>query len=534
MQEYGKWKVLRELGRGGQGTVYLVCDTSQSRITCSFLKELEYAKKRLDSFRNESRATHPNEDRHMPIPPQFAKFFVDSRIDIQLGALKTLPSPGDWQREPETALVRFRNELSALRECNHPNVLQIMDDEPDKWFVATYFRRGPLHLSIRHFCGNPHDALVAFRDLADGVGHLHAKGIVHRDIKPENVFLSDDERLVLGDMGLVISSDSAHTRVTDLHANVGSRDWMPPWAIGQRVEEVQPSFDLFSLGKILWSLMTGAPRCPNVLDATRIEAACVDQRVARAINRVISACVVAREKECLSDVAELLELVDDAIHECRSPVPSVFQKMACHALSRPGGQFLFSAEWPSHSKRPICNPRTNWRVMHPRGPLSNFPGLHPSGSLQLAEIEEDQWEGLTSFWENDTKLNYRLIKLPEPRSHDNYLECTFPAIPFSLARYFQFRVAIDSTATFSMYVRFGGEARWLCYRPGLGSPSQEQEQGQEFLVPVREWDSTTEPTIITRDLHRDIERTFGKDALNESITGLRLRGAFKLQFARIS
>ena len=73
------------------------------------------------------------------------------------------------------------------------------------------------------FKGEMLHSLEAFQSLVEGVCELHKAGIVHRDIKPQNVFLSDDHRLVLGDLGIVFFSDPSHTRVTDSYENVGSR-----------------------------------------------------------------------------------------------------------------------------------------------------------------------------------------------------------------------------------------------------------------------------------------------------------------------
>lgn len=111
-----------------------------------------------------------------------------------------------------------------------------------------------------HFQGNMLAALAAFRQLVEGVSQIHDAGLAHRDIKPANVFMSSDNRLVLGDLGMVFFADDQRTRVMETYKNVGSRDWMPGWAMGIRVEDVKPSFDVFSLGKLFWSMLSGRPK----------------------------------------------------------------------------------------------------------------------------------------------------------------------------------------------------------------------------------------------------------------------------------
>ena len=86
---------------------------------------------------------------------------------------------------------------------------------------------------------------------------MHGKGLVHRDIKPENIFVDESEQLVLGDFGLVFFMDRDRTRLSDAYENVGSTDWMPGWATRMRIEEIKPSFDVFSLGKTIWSMVLG-------------------------------------------------------------------------------------------------------------------------------------------------------------------------------------------------------------------------------------------------------------------------------------
>ena len=56
--------------------------------------------------------------------------------------------------------------------------------------------------------------------------------------------MDDNNNLILGDFGLVFYSDNDKPRVSKTFENVGSRDWMPGWAYGKRVEEVNPTFDV--------------------------------------------------------------------------------------------------------------------------------------------------------------------------------------------------------------------------------------------------------------------------------------------------
>jgi len=143
----------------------------------------------------------------------------------------------------------MKNEIRALQGLNHPNIIRILDANLDRrWFVTEYFPERSL-AEPKHrnkYKGRLIDALVAFRPLVAGVAALHARKLVHRDIKPQNIFVSPGRGLVLGDFGLVFFADEERTRVSDTLENVGSRDWMPAWAMGMRVEDLNRHSTFFA------------------------------------------------------------------------------------------------------------------------------------------------------------------------------------------------------------------------------------------------------------------------------------------------
>lgn len=140
----------------------------------------------------------------------------------------------------------MRDEGSAYKRVSHPSVLRILDDDIENgWFVTEFHKRGALW-NNRFFAGNMEKSLDAFKSAVEAVCALHHAGLVHRDIKPQNVFVTDDGRLILVDLGLgYFLNESDRTWVTDSYENVGSRDWMPGWAMGMKIEDIKPSFDVF-------------------------------------------------------------------------------------------------------------------------------------------------------------------------------------------------------------------------------------------------------------------------------------------------
>ena len=170
------------------------------------------------------------------------------------------------------------------------------------------------------------DALSAFRPVVDAVSALHAKRVVHRDIKPDNIFVASDGHLVLADCGLAFKLENQE-RLTQTFENVGSRDFQPPWSYGMRLADVQPDFDVFSLAKVLWAMVSGRPRFPLwYFDRGEhdLRQMFPDEPAIQFVHEILRKCVVESASETrLLDAGELLGEVDSAIaalsHGCQLP-----------------------------------------------------------------------------------------------------------------------------------------------------------------------------------------------------------------------
>lgn len=530
VQKHGDWEPVLRLGQGGQGDVFLACDASKAHLQ---LADYEDIAKFVDSIRplNDSLDKRAGDNRLEPIAinSKLAATIARVACRVRLGALKVLRGDSaGWVRDPKNAEARFASELKTLQQLEHPNLIKLLDsNESQKWFVTPYYRLGALDQHLGLFKQRLEATLQAFRGLVDAVAHIHRLGMVHRDIKPQNIFLSDDRQLVLGDMGLVYLGDQSDDRITGTFSNLGTRDWMPPWAIGRRQDEVNARFDVYALGKILWSIVLGVPTCPVKHSSGTIASHFDGRRIAEAIDHIVGRCVVIDEGECLADADSLLELVDEAIAEASGLGHPLCLKMAAHAFSRPGEPFLFSVDWPLESPAPIATMAVNWLITHPRATgLGYQPGISQPNSPTIVQ----DWQNFSEFRALCEEYRRWLLTLPEPRSSDNEITCEFPAIPAKLAKYFQFAVAIDPAAEFRIYLGFGQEMKWVAYSPGSGSPVKESDG--EYRIPIPELARDGAITTITRDLTRDLTTTWRQSELGP-LRRLRLRGAFKLLFVRI-
>jgi serine/threonine protein kinase len=186
----------------------------------------------------------------------------------------------------------------------------------ERWVVTEYFPEGTLERHSGKFRGNALGALAAFRSLVQTVASLHRDGYIHRDIKPPNVFIRKDDELVLGDFGIVYLPNTAD-RITRTGERVGPRDYMPQWAnLGVRHEKVEPCFDVYMLGKLLWAMVDGRMFLPREyqnraeFDLTKTFPNDPDMFL---VNRILGKCVVEDSGKCLSSAQELLLIVDTAV-----------------------------------------------------------------------------------------------------------------------------------------------------------------------------------------------------------------------------
>ncbi|HYH06426.1 MAG TPA: protein kinase [Thermoanaerobaculia bacterium] len=192
----------------------------------------------------------------------------DTRLDRDV-AVKVLPER--YARDPE-ARMRFEREAKAVAALAHPNILSIHDFglTEERAFSVTELLEGQ---TLRH---RMHEGPIPWRKvveigaaLADGLAAAHAKGIIHRDLKPENIYLTGDGRVKILDFGIAQftrpepeeSEDIDPSLMptapmkTDPSAVVGTAGYMAPEQL--RGEPVDATTDIFSLGSVLYEMVTG-------------------------------------------------------------------------------------------------------------------------------------------------------------------------------------------------------------------------------------------------------------------------------------
>ncbi|HEY0160452.1 MAG TPA: protein kinase, partial [Thermoanaerobaculia bacterium] len=186
--------------------------------------------------------------------------------DTRLGrdvAIKVLTSVSFSDRE---RLQRFEQEARATGMLNHPNLLTIYDigrDEQGNPFLVSEVLEGEtLGSRLQRGPLSPRKAVDAALQMASGLAAAHEKGIVHRDLKPDNIFLTRDGRLKILDFGIAkltgTKADDApafEMTATEPGMVMGTVGYMSPEQV--RGEPVDHRSDLFSLGTIVYEMLTG-------------------------------------------------------------------------------------------------------------------------------------------------------------------------------------------------------------------------------------------------------------------------------------
>jgi hypothetical protein len=158
-------------------------------------------------------------------------------------------------------LRRFRTEAETLARLQHPNVVQIYEvgEQGGLPYCALEFvGGGSLDRRLADGPLRPDEAADLAAKLARAIHAAHQAGIVHRDLKPANVLLTEDGTPKITDFGLAKKLEGA-SALTASGAIMGTPSYMPPEQAGGQAKTVGPAADIYSLGAILYELLTGRP-----------------------------------------------------------------------------------------------------------------------------------------------------------------------------------------------------------------------------------------------------------------------------------
>ncbi|HEV8216068.1 MAG TPA: serine/threonine-protein kinase, partial [Gemmatimonadaceae bacterium] len=202
----GRYRLEREIGRGGMATVWLATDTKLNR---------------------------------------------DVAIKVLLGDLAFAMGP-----------ERFKREIDVVSRLSHPYILPIDDYgeyEGQLYYVMPFIAGETIHKRLEREKQLPvQDAIKIAHQVAMALDFAHQQGIVHRDIKPENILLQNGEALV-ADFGIARAiTDGGGAKLTSTGVTLGTPTYMSP-----EQAMADPSLDgrsdIYSLGCVLYEMLAGQP-----------------------------------------------------------------------------------------------------------------------------------------------------------------------------------------------------------------------------------------------------------------------------------
>ena len=185
--------------------------------------------------------------------------FVYKAIDKQLQRTVAIKTLKPVYVEQEKFVERFKREAQTAANLNHPNIVQIFDwgigDEP--FFVMEYIEGSTLTSIIsKKKTLSISDILFIGAQVSSGLQAAHSQGLVHRDIKPGNIMITPEGKVKVTDFGIV-SLQNEESDITKTGSILGTASYISPeQAQGKPVSKES---DLYSLGTVLYELITGRP-----------------------------------------------------------------------------------------------------------------------------------------------------------------------------------------------------------------------------------------------------------------------------------
>ena len=208
------------------------------------------------------------------LPTNFGRYQVEKLLgkgamgavylarDTQLGrhvALKISKFSGSGAAK---LLQRLKTEAQAAAQIDHPSVCPVYDSgdiDGTAYIAMQYIEGESFRDHIQNQARTPAEVVNLILHLAEGLAEAHSKNIYHRDLKPENIKLNRRGIPVIMDFGLAklaatVSSDAGKTQSGTI---LGSPAYMSPEQAGGKVDEIDHRSDLYSLGIMLFEMLTG-------------------------------------------------------------------------------------------------------------------------------------------------------------------------------------------------------------------------------------------------------------------------------------
>ncbi|HEX7517206.1 MAG TPA: protein kinase [Chthoniobacterales bacterium] len=167
-----------------------------------------------------------------------------------------------YQGDSDQALARFRREAETAARLDHPNIVPIYhvgetaDGSP--FFTMKYATNGSLLQARGPLRQEPRQSVLLMAKVAQAVQYAHEQGVLHRDLKPGNILLDGRGEPLVSDFGLARCEEIA-SHLTRSLTSFGTPGYIAPEQADGPAAQLTPAADIYSLGAILFELLTGRP-----------------------------------------------------------------------------------------------------------------------------------------------------------------------------------------------------------------------------------------------------------------------------------
>jgi serine/threonine protein kinase/formylglycine-generating enzyme required for sulfatase activity len=180
---------------------------------------------------------------------------------IKLNRIVALKMILAGQLASELDIQRFLTEAEAAANLDHPRIVPIFEvgqHQGQHFFSMGYVDGTSLSQKIADGPLPPRDAAEMLVKICEGIAYAHDRGVIHRDLKPANILIDRAEQPKVTDFGLA-KKVGADSNLTGTGQILGTPSYMAPEQASGKIDEVGPLADIYSLGAILYCLLTGRP-----------------------------------------------------------------------------------------------------------------------------------------------------------------------------------------------------------------------------------------------------------------------------------
>ncbi|MDX1523913.1 MAG: protein kinase, partial [Anaerolineae bacterium] len=242
-------------------------------------------------------------------------------------AIKVLPT--QFARDPNF-VKRFRHEAQAIAALEHVHILPLHDfgtEDGYTYMVMRYITGG----TLADYMGRPMNyerVVKVIGDIARALDYAHQRGVIHRDVKPSNILIDEQGEPLLTDFGIAkVAKGSNATRITGTGLVLGTPEYIAPEQAEN--EEIDGRSDIYSLGVVMYELLTGRPpyqaHTPlavvmmHVKDTLPPSPRSINPDIPEALESVVMKAMAKDPKERFQTAGEMADTLKQALRVIENP-----------------------------------------------------------------------------------------------------------------------------------------------------------------------------------------------------------------------